>query len=40
LNILFIIEKKLENETYFSKKIILQKLLFQINNSITKFIKK
>ena len=34
------IEKDLENETDFSKKIILQKLLFQINNSITKFYQK
>ena len=34
------IEKDLENEKDFSKKIILEKFLFQINNSITKFYQK
>ena len=34
------IEKDLENEKDLSKKIILEKFLFQINNSITKFYQK
>ena len=34
------IQKQLESESDFSNKIILQKLLFQINNSLTKFYQK
>ena len=34
------IQKQLESESDFSKKIILQKFLFQINNSLTKFYQK
>jgi predicted DNA-binding protein YlxM (UPF0122 family) len=36
----FEIQKQLDSESDFSKKIILQKLLFQINNSLTKFYQK
>ena len=35
-----ILDDDLNNEEDFSKKIILQKFLFQINNSITKFYQK
>ena len=34
------IQRQLESESDFSKKIILQKFLFQINNSLTKFYQK
>ena len=34
------IEKEIESQTDFTKKIILEKLLLQINNSITKFYEK
>ena len=36
----FEIQKQLESESDFSNKIILQKLLYQINNSLTKFYQK